>query len=674
MRVQDLKFLIFLLCLFVAFPLYAQNLVPNGDFEDGFTGWNHLSNGGAVATYTLETAAPFAGTNSLKAEVTTLGENPWSAQSLGPSIATSISASYTMTFYAKAANANTKLRMVLQTNNYLAKEFTLSTSWQQYTWTFTAQETAPRVKIHYFQLGTFWLDNISVEPVVVSPPNPALVLTMNPNVRHQEMLGFGGALTWYSPRILTSPHSATIKQLIYEDLGLDIIRFKNWYHSDNYPQDKGTQNLPSQFAFDSTKTLFDEAKAANHDLRVLLSSWTPPIALKSNGSLTNGGTLASNDDGYMYDALGQYWTDLLDNLGWTPDYISFQNEPGFTAPWESCIFKPTETSEFAGYGQASDAIHNAIKDRPNAPVMIGSEGENLGAFLDMKSVLLGRPYLGAYAYHIYNITSASNVDNANAQMRRVRDEFPDRPNFMTEFSRDNLDWLATARAIHNTVVEANTSAYIYWKLVWTTAADSMIAIAQDGSYSVGPHYHMLKHYSKHVSNGHQRIEVTGSTSDVRISGFLHPDGTEITLVVLNGSSAAKDVQLAHDTLPVSGTLAWQSVDGNFYQDLGAIDIANTQTLPAASMTTYVVSLSTTLNGLDTDRFHLIDPFFDGNVFSVKVPAQPGIRYSLWKSPNLSVGSWGQVPGANQTLEDDTVIFTDPDPGAPPHFYRVRANW
>ena len=120
----------------------------------------------------------------------------------------------------------------------------------------------------------------------------------------------------------------------------------------------------------TASNLFYAAKQANTNIQVLLSSWSPPAVLKSNGERRNGGTLKSDAGGYMYDELAQYWVDCLDNLGWTPDYLSFQNEPGYVATWESCIFRPLETTNNADYAEASDAIWNAIKDRPDAPKML----------------------------------------------------------------------------------------------------------------------------------------------------------------------------------------------------------------------------------------------------------------------------------------------------------------
>ena len=597
--IQILKFLVSALILLTGPVLQGQNLVTNGNFENGFSGWINLSGGTSVATYSLETASPYQGTNSMKALVTTAGTNSWDAQSLGPSFATTVGTNYTMTFYAKAALANTSIRMVVQNASYLSRSFSLTTQWAKYTWAFTAAESTPQLRIHYFQAGTFWIDNISVLPTASIP----LTLTITPETRHQEMVGFGGALTWYRERVLTSPHSAAIKQLLFEDLGLDVVRFKNWYYPTGYPTNKSASDPDS-------KALYDTAKAANPDVKALLSSWSPPASLKSNGTLNNGGTLASDANGYRYTELGQYFVDALDNLGWTPDYLSFQNEPGYVATWDSCIFRPTQTPVNAGYAEASDAIYNAIKDRPNAPVMIGAEAESIGTaswsdwkngaqvnrFREMNTPLLSRPYIGAHAYHTYNMYNESQIDGAIPQLNMIRDEFSDRPNFMTEFSNDNFDWLAAARAVHNTVVEGNASAYFYWTLVWDPGASCMIGIAADGTYTVGPHYYMLKHYSKYVSIGHRRIEVSGSTSDVKISGFINPKGSEITLVVINNSTSAKNVDLVQNSWPrqsiaADSSVAYQSVVDHYFQNIGTVDISTTQTLPAKSMTTYVVSLS-----------------------------------------------------------------------------------
>ena len=52
------------------------------------------------------------------------------------------------------------------------------------------------------------------------------------------MVGVGGALTWYANRVISSPDRTAIESLIFDDLGLDVIRLKCWYYPDNYPTNK----------------------------------------------------------------------------------------------------------------------------------------------------------------------------------------------------------------------------------------------------------------------------------------------------------------------------------------------------------------------------------------------------------------------------------------------------
>lgn len=85
---------------------------------------------------------------------------------------------------------------------------------------------------------------------------------------------------------------------------------------------------------------------------------------------------------------------------------------------------------------------------------------------------------------------------------------------MSEFSRGEFDWLQTAHVIHNTLVEANASAYIYWALVWaasttpaTPHSERVFSIDADGNYARGNSCFALKHFAMHISRGHQRIGV-----------------------------------------------------------------------------------------------------------------------------------------------------------------------
>lgn len=621
----------------------ANAQVANGGFETGYTsGWSHLQgNNGSSAAFSEETVDVHSGGKALKVEVSDLGTNAWDVQTLGPDLSLIVGEEYTLTYWAKSNFAGASIHMVVQGSVYLAKAQTLSTGWQQYSWTFTAAEPVPTIRIHYLQTETFFLDDFELSEN--SPPK-FVPISIDPLTQHQEMVGFGGALSWYTHRVYggDDANDAAIKQLMFQDLGIDVLRLKNWYYPVNYPASTDPENVKEQSAFNQTKDLYEAAKAANPQVQVLLSSWSPPVSLKSNNDRKNGGTLKQDAGGFMYEELAQYWTDCLDNLGWTPDYLSFQNEPGWVATWESCILEPTETASYAGYAEAADAIWEAIKDRPNAPKMIGSEAENVGAFFSLNTPLITRPYFAAHGYHTYNIYNASTIDSSDtiSGLNRISDDYGNRPNWMTEWSNDGLDWLQTARVIQNTVVEADASAYIFWKLAWAeTSNDTMIALQSDGSYEVRPHYYTIKHYAKHVDKGDRRIGITSGDDNVDVSGYLSADSARITLVVLNKNSVSTNIQLNHDSLSINTIEGYQSESGNFYQTMSGLYPTAQIALPAESITTLVLSLSEpsppSLKGFTFDH--------STNVFSINIAGAANTAYILVEASDLDFDNPDQSP-------------------------------
>lgn len=599
------KLMLIVCVLFLTGTGVCQNLITNGSFESGTTDWNNLAGDGGAATFTISTDAA-VGSNSLEIALNTLGANPWSIQSIHTTTTLVQGQPYTLTFFAKAATNGTSLNVVIQNTSYLAQSFSLTTSWTKYQWNFTAAETSPQLKFQYPQTGTYYIDGIQM---ISQATTGNLNITVSPSTTYQTMVGFGGAITWYCPRIISSPNKTTISQLLFSDLGTDIVRFKNWYYPSGYP----TNTTPSSMepgsdvgSFNATNQLYTLAKQYNPDIEILLSSWTPPIALKSNDN-ENGGTLLKSNSLFVYSEFGQFWSDVLDNITFNPDYISVQNEPGYVnTGWATCKWAPTENDTLPGYDQGFDAVYNAIKNRSYVPKMLGPEAENIGAaswnsslntFREFATPIESRPYLYGYAYHLYNFAGTPNNLSAST-LNMLKNEFNNVPNFMTEFSSNNFDWLATADAIYQTVVEANASAYIYWELMWDSA-DTIAIMGIDGSgnYTLNPHYYTLKHYAKFVDKGYQRIDVSGGNSNVEVSGYLNPAGNQVTLVAINKNASSQGIVLNVDSVTVTGATAYQSVAGNFYQSLGSIDVSQAVTLPAKSLTTFVVDLSSVITGI-----------------------------------------------------------------------------
>lgn len=426
---------------------------------------------------------------------------------------------------------------------------------------------------------------------VIVSEDPAQV-TLDPMTTHQEMLGFGGAVTWMCERITLNSNTDEITQLLFDDLGSDIVRFKTWYYPTGYPDDKSPDEMTVDGyadAFEATNQLYDLAKQHNEDIDVLLSSWGPPAPLKSNGSIY-AGTLKRNDNGeFVYGAFAEYWEDILTHITFKPEYISIQNEPDFvTEDWETSEWRPTETSSYPGYETAIDSVYERIRVQNNPPAFIGPETATTGAMESYVSVLQDKEFVERYGYHLYDFSADTPIEETVTPLQNLSNFATGKPNIMTEYSR--MGWFRTARLINTVVVEANASGYIYWKGTWS-GDNAMITVDFDGNYEVQPFYYVLKHFAKHVNEGYDRIEVSTSTDRLDVSGYKNPAGDKLTLILINPISVQREVSIdVASGASIQNMSVFQSQSGSFYEDRSAEATADALTLPPSSITTVSIEL------------------------------------------------------------------------------------
>ncbi|MGD9110173.1 MAG: hypothetical protein PVG93_04475, partial [Phycisphaerales bacterium] len=179
--------------------------------------------------------------------------------------------------------------------------------------------------------------------------------TINTGTRYQEIEGFGAAGAWYENYLTSNSKREELYDLFFDELGIDIYRVRN-----TYDYDSGYMS--------NTGTIVGEALERNPNLKILISSWSPPGSLKSNGDTSGGGnaTLAGGPSSYVYSQFADWWADSITSwsgYGVDADYISIQNECDYDASWDSCRFDPTENSSVAGYNQAFEAVYSEVYSR-----------------------------------------------------------------------------------------------------------------------------------------------------------------------------------------------------------------------------------------------------------------------------------------------------------------------
>ena len=388
-------------------------------------------------------------------------------------------------------------------------------------------------------------------------------ININPDVKYQEMDGFGCALTGGSAKLMHNmpgaERGALIKELFGTDgnaIGLSYLRIsvgasdldEKVFSYDDLPRGQSDPEL-AKFSIEPDRTalipVLKEILTASPALKLLASPWSPPAWMKTNGS-PKGGSLKPE----YYAAYAGYLTKYVKAMreeGINIDALTIQNEP-LNPDNNPSMFMPAETQElfikkylgpaFKKSGLKTKIIvydHNC--DRPEYPLSILADKEAL-------------QYVAGSAFHLYagELTAMSMVHDAR----------PDKGVYFTEqwvggpsnFRGDFMWHLGTLMvgAVRNwsrTVLEWNLASdpdYGPHTDGGCVNCQGAITIAPDGVRR-DVAYYVLAHVSKFVRPGSVRL---GSNLPPLLpnAAFKTASG-EIILIVLNESTAPADFSIRY---------------------------------------------------------------------------------------------------------------------------------
>lgn len=433
---------------------------------------------------------------------------------------------------------------------------------------------------------------------------------------NQTISGFGAAEAFDLTYLDAHPYQSEMYKALFDPnagLGLTYLRVQNLY--------RGTPG--ASFDPDTPKIVAAANTAHGSPLTLLMSSWSPPASLKSNGTTsgctgsTNGvctsgiGTLSQANGSYDYNGFAQYWADSLSAYaanGVSPAYISIQNEPDFTPTYTGMRLNPTEApysgTSYAGYGLAFDAVYKKLQLAPNAPMMVGPETLGIGqSFFDTAAAIPANE-AAVYAHHMYSVGSGS-VSNAGVvtaggspdgnvtNLAKLATTYPTAQKWVTEYY--DTPGFYNAWTINDALTIGNDNAYIFWQAVWpstlTTAkdqgGDQAGLLYADNPYTpaswtfthgwtYNDAYYALKHFSYFVRPGFVRYNAAIDNADERISVFQSTDKKTTVIVALNTSATATDgLSLDLSSVTYANTAIYRStfstpiLSGERFSSLGA---------------------------------------------------------------------------------------------------------
>ncbi|MCR5046938.1 MAG: glucosylceramidase [Treponema sp.] len=309
------------------------------------------------------------------------------------------------------------------------------------------------------------------------------------------------------------------------------------------------------FSFERTdKYLTPILKAAgkkNKDLTVMVTPWSPPAWMKTNGDMNHGGKLKAAYKGLW----AKYFVRFIKGLkerGLNVGYVSVQNEPEAVQTWDSCIWTGKEEGLFAVNFLKPEFEKNGLD---KVKILIWDHNrDNMTKRMKQSMAVKGADKaIAGLAYHWYSGDQYNHVAECASA-------FPEKELFFTEGCVEGGSrlgkWHCGERYGHNIINDLNNgcSAWIDWNMALDLEGgpnhvgnfcDAPILVdTESGKVFYQSSYYYIGHFSRFVLPSSKRIYcsmnpfMTPATVDGRMgntmeaAAFLRPDG-KIVLVAMN---------------------------------------------------------------------------------------------------------------------------------------------
>lgn len=273
------------------------------------------------------------------------------------------------------------------------------------------------------------------------------------------------------------------------------------------------------------------------------NAWTAPGYMKTNGVFNQGGTLcglqgAGCPSGDWRTAYANYlvqYAKFYAQEGIDISTIGFTNEPDYTTSYESMRFTPAQAAEFvAHFGPYAE---KAGIDVACCDAFGWTQGET---YLDaIQSNPAALEQLDVYSAHSY--ASRSDYDPQSPVRSWMSEWAPSSVKDGWNEAWDSgkgTDGIKIAEHIHDSLAEANASAYLYWLGASRGGTAALMQIDDAaGTYKVSSRYYAYSAFSRFVKPGAERIGVDHQLANAKISAYRNANGAQVVEIINTGSEA-----------------------------------------------------------------------------------------------------------------------------------------
>ncbi len=399
-------------------------------------------------------------------------------------------------------------------------------------------------------------------------------VNLYPDMTYQVFEGFGGALTEaaaYTWHQMGDKNKTHFLEACYGKDGLGYTQARMALDScdaslGNYSamEDENDRAMESFSLERDEKYILPFLKAVEdvkgEALSVMLSPWSPPPFMKTNGEKNHGGKLKTEYYAWWAEYVCKY-VEEYKKRGVKIVRISIQNEPDATQIWDSCRYNAAEEKTFL-----KDFLYPAMVKHGLSDIEVFVWDHNKERALERANGIIDeetRDMVSGIAFHWYSGDHFESLD-------MLHEKYPDKKLVFTEgcveYSRfTSSDQLENARMYgHDIAGDLNHGAHAF--IDWNVLLNSQGGPNHVDNFCDAPimydvekdvmekklSYTYIRHYSRYLVPGSVRIGMSRFTDKLDVTAFRRPDG-KLAVVMMNriGEDMAVYIRVYGEVIPLT---------------------------------------------------------------------------------------------------------------------------
>ncbi|MBN1517224.1 glycosyl hydrolase [Candidatus Sumerlaeota bacterium] len=401
------------------------------------------------------------------------------------------------------------------------------------------------------------IDEQGVTPGGAGAPN--LIVT---NQTGQTWKGFGGCFNELGWRMLSGltpeKRDAVFRDLFAPDgdcrftfcrvpIGASDYA-ESWYSLNEHPDDFAMEHFSIERDQNALIPYIREAQKWQPDLKFFASPWGPPTWLKRPAEYHGGSLITEEKYCSAYALYLLKFAQAYKAQGIPIAQIHVQNEPMFAHNFPSCVWTGEQMRDFIRDYMGPLFEREGVDTEIWAGTINGPQGDQLHPNCNhFVNLILEDPEARKH------VSGVGYQWAGKLAIQRTRQSWPDLPLMQTENEcgdgRNTWDYACYVWDLFYHYITNGAEAYIYWNMAlqpegestWGWKQNSLITVdPETGDVTCNPEYYVMKHFSRYIRPGAQRLNLLGRWSGYAV-GFR--DDRSIVLAVRNPFAEAKELQI-----------------------------------------------------------------------------------------------------------------------------------